>query len=87
MDPLTGGPGLYLATVWDQGRIKNLGTLGGGNSIAIAASDSNFVMGAAENGLIDQVLHFPVLPEKWVIRLITCQGGCSHDLAMIIDCA
>ena len=52
-DPLTGTPVLYLATVWDHGNTKNLGTLGGGNSIAIAATDNNFVMGAAENGVVD----------------------------------
>jgi uncharacterized membrane protein len=53
LDPLTGTPVLYLATVWDHGKIKNLGTFGGGNSIAIAATDQNFVMGAAENGIPD----------------------------------
>lgn len=53
LDPLTGTPVLYLAPVWQHGRIKNLGTLGGSNSIAIAATDSNFVIGAAENGLVD----------------------------------
>jgi probable HAF family extracellular repeat protein len=53
IDPLTGGPVLYLATVWDHGKIRNLGTFGGANSIAIAATDQNFVMGAAENGIVD----------------------------------
>jgi probable HAF family extracellular repeat protein len=58
IDPLTGAPVLFLATVWDHGKIKNLGTLGGGNSIAVAATDQNFVMGAAENGIPD-TLGFP----------------------------
>jgi hypothetical protein len=51
-DPLTGAPD-FVATVWDHGKVKNLGTFGGGNSIAITATDQNFVMGAAENGIID----------------------------------
>lgn len=52
IDPLTGGPS-FLATVWDHGILENLGTFGGAFSIAIAATDNNFVMGAAENGVID----------------------------------
>lgn len=52
-DPLTGTPALYLATVWDHGKIKDLGTFGGANSIAIAVTDQGFVMGAAENGIAD----------------------------------
>ena len=51
-DPLTGLP-VFVATVWDKGEIRNLGTLGGGFSIAISVTDGGFVMGAAENGIVD----------------------------------
>ena len=51
-DPFTGLP-VFVATVWDHGEIRNLGTLGGGFSIAISVTDHGFVMGAAENGIVD----------------------------------
>jgi probable HAF family extracellular repeat protein len=51
-DPLTGLP-VFVATVWDHGEIRNLGTFGGGFSIAISVTDEGFVMGAAENGIVD----------------------------------
>jgi probable HAF family extracellular repeat protein len=43
----------FVATVWDHGTIKNLGTFGGGFSFALGATDQNFVMGYSENGVID----------------------------------
>ena len=52
LDPLTGLPA-FVATVWDQGGIRSLGTFGGGFSIAISITESGFVMGAAENGIVD----------------------------------
>jgi probable HAF family extracellular repeat protein len=79
IDPLTGGPVLYLATVWDHGRIKSLGTFGGGNSIAIAADDRNFVMGAAENGVPD-TLRFPGFDGVSQIRGFGWSGGKIFDL-------
>ena len=51
VDPLTGNA-RFVATLWDHGRIKNVGTFGG-VSFAIAITDQNFVMGASENGIID----------------------------------
>jgi probable HAF family extracellular repeat protein len=79
IDPLTGGPVLFLATVWDHGRIRSLGTLGGGNSIAIAADDRNFVMGAAENGVPD-TLGFPGFDGASQIRGFGWSGGKIFDL-------
>ncbi|HYK34511.1 hypothetical protein [Alloacidobacterium sp.] len=52
LDPVTGIP-KFIATVWDHDKIRNLGTLGGGFSIAVAVTDQNFVMGDAENGKPD----------------------------------
>jgi len=82
LDPLTGTPVLYLATVWHHGRVKNLGTLGGGNSIAIAATDSNFVMGAAENGLIDHS-GMPGFDGVSQIRAFGWSGGDIFDLGTL----
>src|SRR5215467_15812465 len=50
-DPLTGNA-RFVATLWDHGQIKSLGTFGG-ISFAIAITDQNFVMGASENGIVD----------------------------------
>jgi probable HAF family extracellular repeat protein len=79
IDPLTGGPVLFLATVWDHGKIKNLGTFGGGNSIAVAATDQNFVMGAAENGVAD-MLGFPGFDGVSQIFAFGWSGGKIFDL-------
>lgn len=78
-DPLTGTPVLFLATVWDHGTIRSLGTFGGGNSIAIAADDRNFVMGAAENGIPD-TLGFPGFDGVSQIRGFGWTGGKIFDL-------
>ena len=52
IDPLSGNPS-FLATLWSNGEIHDLGTLGGSFSFAIAVNAKNFVMGAAETGTID----------------------------------
>lgn len=52
LDPLTGLPA-FVATVWGDSGIRKLGTLGGAFSIAISITESGFVMGAAENGIVD----------------------------------
>src|SRR4029077_15640603 len=52
LDPLTGAV-RFVAAIWDRDKIKNLGTLGGGFSFALGATDQNFVMGLSDNGVID----------------------------------
>jgi uncharacterized membrane protein len=80
IDPLTGGPAVFLAAVWDHGRIKSLGTFGGGNSIALGANDQNFVIGAAENGITD-TLGFPsFLDLVSQVRPFGWSGGKIFDL-------
>lgn len=80
IDPVTGGPVVYLATVWDHSRIRNLGTFGGGNSIALGVNDQNFVIGAAENGVPD-MLGFPsFLDLVSEIRPFGWNGGEIFDL-------
>jgi probable HAF family extracellular repeat protein len=80
-DPLTGAP-TFVATVWDHGNIRNLGTFGGGFSIAIAANDQNFVMGAAENGLIDHS-GMPGFDGVSQIRAFGWSGGDIFDLGTL----
>ena len=82
LDPLTGTPAVYLATAWDHGKAINLGTLGGGNSIAIAVTESNFVMGAAENGLID-TSGMPGFDGVSQIRAFGWNGGEIFDLGTL----
>lgn len=84
-DPLTGAPVVYLATIWDHGKIKNLGTLGGGNSIAIAAADDGFVMGAAENGIVEASGFAQGFPFDGVsqIRAFGWSGGKIFDLGTL----
>jgi probable HAF family extracellular repeat protein len=82
LDPLTGTPAVYLATAWDHGKAIKLGTLGGGNSIAIAVTESNFVMGAAENGLID-TSGMPGFDGVSQIRAFGWGGGDIFDLGTL----
>jgi probable HAF family extracellular repeat protein len=82
VDPLTGGPSLYKATVWRQGRIRSLGTFGGANSIAIAVTDQNFVMGVAENGIVD-TSGFPGFDGVSQIRSFGWSGGRIFDLGTL----
>src|SRR5208282_1066499 len=49
-DPLTGFPE-YHAVVWNDGKIKDLGTLGGSVSLAQAVNDLGMVVGAAANDI------------------------------------
>ncbi len=80
-DPLTGTPN-FVATIWDHGTIENLGTFGGGNSIAIAATDQNFVMGAAENGIPDTT-GFVGFDGVSQIRAFGWNGGAKFDLGTL----
>ncbi len=80
-DTLTGAF-RFVATVWDHGQIINLGTFGGGYSLAISATSSNFVVGVAENGVIDPsgFVGFDGLSE---IRGFGWRGGAIFDLGTL----
>ena len=45
LDPLTGLPA-FVATIWNRGKIQNLGTFGGGFSIAISITENGFRNGS-----------------------------------------
>jgi probable HAF family extracellular repeat protein len=51
-DPLTGYPEMD-AVLWKQGKISNLGTLGGNGSVAYAINNRDQVVGAALNTVLD----------------------------------
>jgi probable HAF family extracellular repeat protein len=88
IDPLTGYPE-EDAVVWERGRIENLGTLGGNNSIAFALDDWGQVVGAAANAIPDQYAFgqpylaestFPVAQQS---RAFLWQNGTMHDLGTL----
>jgi probable HAF family extracellular repeat protein len=51
-DPLIGGPEVR-AVLWTQGKIKDLGTLGGNESYAVGVNSLGQVTGVAANGIAD----------------------------------
>jgi len=81
LDPLTALPG-FVATVWDHGGIRSLGTLGGAFSIAISITENGFVMGAAENGIVD-TSGFPGFDGVSQIRGFGWHGGEMFDLGTL----
>jgi len=83
IDSFSGNPS-FVATVWDHGKIRNLGTFGGGFSIAIAATDQGFVMGAAENGAIDRsgFAHFG-FSQVAEVHAFGWSGGALFDLGTL----
>jgi probable HAF family extracellular repeat protein len=80
-DPLTGFP-VFVAAVWDHGEIRKLGTFGGGFSIAISITDQGFVMGAAENGIVD-TSGFAGFDGVSQIRGFGWNGGEKFDLGTL----
>lgn len=79
----------FAATLWKpNGRIVNLGTLGGARSIAVAMNDRGQVIGGATNtipdpdGLGGAVTGFPS-PTQW--RAALWQNGTIRDLGTLAD--
>lgn len=52
IDPLVGAP-TSLAVLWQDGKIVNLGTLGGNESVAVAVNNGGEVVGGAMNSIAD----------------------------------
>jgi probable HAF family extracellular repeat protein len=88
IDPVYGGPA-WVATVWDHGEIQNLGTLGGGYSMATASiNDRGQVVGVAATTLPDPegfatalVLGFALPGNQWHATLWT--NGTARDLGTL----
>jgi probable HAF family extracellular repeat protein len=81
LDPLTGAV-RFVATIWDHGQIKSLGTLGGGFSFALGATNQNFVMGLSDNGVID-TSGFPGFDGISEVRTFGWHDGTMFDLGTL----
>jgi len=81
LDSLTGAV-RFVATTWDHGQIKNLGTLGGGFSFALGATNQNFVMGLSDNGVID-TSGFPGFDGVSEVRTFGWRDGTMFDLGTL----
>jgi probable HAF family extracellular repeat protein len=86
IDPVTGVPA-FVATVWTNGKVIDLGTFGGSFSLAGAINDRNQVVGLAENNIPDP-FNFGGLaglpsPTQW--RATMWQNGRMRDLGTLED--
>jgi len=84
IDPVTGLPA-GVATVWEHGRVIDLGTFGGSFSLAGAINDRNQIVGLAENNIPDPfnfggLAGFPS-PTQW--RAALWQRGRIQDLGTL----
>ena len=52
LDPLTGFPA-FRGVLWQQGKIIDLGTFGGNNSLAVSINNRGQVVGGAQNAIPD----------------------------------
>lgn len=86
IDPATGFPA-FVATIWRNGGVLDLGTFGGSFSLAGAINDRNQVVGLAENNIPDP-FNFGGLaglpsPTQW--RATMWQNGKMRDLGTLED--
>ena len=88
-DPATGFPE-YRAVVWNDGRIRYLGTLGGSVSLAQAVNDLGMVVGAATNDVPDDYANslgpcttLQCWPVTTQLRAFLWQGGKMKDLGTL----
>lgn len=78
-DPLLGVPELR-GVLWSDGRIIDLGTLGGNQSFAFAVNSRGTVVGGAANGMPDDFSFF-----GWgtQVRAFAWRNGAMHDLGTL----
>jgi probable HAF family extracellular repeat protein len=79
MDPLLGIPELR-ATLWKDGRIVDLGTLGGNQSLAFNLNNEGIVIGVAANTIPDPLSIFGFGTQT---RAFLWQNGVMHDLGTL----
>lgn len=76
IDPVAGTPEFH-ATLWTNGKIKDLGTLGGTSSLATQVNDLGLVVGASQNTIPDP---FSLAGLGTQTRAFLWQNGEMHDL-------
>src|SRR6516225_9538922 len=79
MDPLLGIPETR-ATLWIDGRIVDLGTLGGNASLASSLNKEGIVVGISQNNISDPVSLFGMGTQT---RAFLWQNGVMHDLGTL----
>jgi probable HAF family extracellular repeat protein len=79
IDPLLGTPEIR-ATLWKDGRIVDLGTLGGNESLASDLNNEGIVVGAAANTIPDPVSLFGMGTQT---RAFLWQNGVMQDLGTL----
>ena len=79
MDPLVGIPETR-ATLWIDGRLVDLGTLGGNQSLASSLNNEGIVVGISQNAIPDPVSLFGLGTQT---RAFLWQNGVMHDLGTL----
>jgi probable HAF family extracellular repeat protein len=80
IDPISGLPEIH-ATLWQNGRLVNLGTFGGHWSIGITLNDAGDVVGFATNSTLDPYALFP--PAGTQARAFRWRKGVLRDLGTL----
>lgn len=80
-DPTTGNPEFH-AVLWDNGRIRDLGTLGGPSSFAATVNDRGQIMGVSLNDVPDpfSIIGLGSLTTLTQTRGFLLEGGKMRDL-------
>ena len=79
IDPLVGIPETR-ATLWIDGRLVDLGTLGGNQSLASSLNNEGIVVGISQNAIPDPVSLFGLGTQT---RAFLWQNGVMHDLGTL----
>jgi probable HAF family extracellular repeat protein len=86
LDPLTGYPELR-AMLWKDGKIVDLGTLGGNVSTAVAINNRGEIAGGSLNAILDNDSTafgwLPPFPVATQVRAVLCRDGVMHDLGTL----
>jgi probable HAF family extracellular repeat protein len=85
LDPLTGFPE-FEAVLWKNGKIQDLGNLGGGGSLTEGMNDSEQVVGGALNSTLDSYASnqpFSVFPVAQQYHAFLWERGTMHDLGTL----